>query len=87
MEQFIVLQGYDIFMNIFGDIYGTDECSVSLGGWGQGIVLKNSTFLATVLIYHLNCSKMQSQRHKCSLFHEGLLRKITLVLYLGIPEG
>lgn len=56
--------------------------------WGWGIVLKKSTFfLATILIYHLSCSKMQSQRHKCSLFHEGLLRKITLLLYLGIPEG
>lgn len=63
----------------------TDECSVSLWeqGGSQGNCVKKSTFfLASVLIYHLSCSKMQSQRHKCSLFHEGLLRKITLVLHL-----
>lgn len=58
--------------------------------WGGGrgnCVKKEHIFLASVLIYHLSCSKMQSQRHKCSLFHEGLLRKIALVLYLRAPEG
>lgn len=30
---------------------------------------------------------MQSQRPKCSLFHECPLKKITLVLYRGIPVG
>lgn len=30
---------------------------------------------------------MQSQRPKCSLFHERLRKKITLVPYSGIPEG
>lgn len=56
---------------------------------GREIVLKKKEhiFSATVLIYHLSYSKMQSQRHKCSLFHEDLLRKISLVLHLGVPEG
>lgn len=52
-----------------------------------GNCVKKTTFLATVLIYHLSWSKMQSQRPKCSLFHECPLKKITLVLYLGIPKG
>lgn len=30
---------------------------------------------------------MQSQRPKCSLFHECPLKKMTLVLYRGIPVG
>lgn len=59
----------------------------SSGVEGGNCVKKEHIFLASVLIYHLSCNKMQSQRHKCSLFHEGLLRKITLVLYLQIPEG
>lgn len=62
----------------------TDESAVSHGG---GDCVKKTTFLASVLIYHLSWSKMQSPRPKCSLFHECLLKKITLVLYLGIPKG
>lgn len=53
----------------------------------EGNCVKKTTFVDTVLIYHLSWSKMQSQRPKCSLFHECPLKKITLVLYLGIPEG
>lgn len=62
----------------------TDENAVSHVG---GIVLKIPHFLASVLIYHLSWNKMQSQRPKCSLFHECPLKKITFVLHLGIPEG
>lgn len=46
MEQFIVLQGYDIFMNIFGGYLWQQISSVSLWeqGGSQGNCVKKSTF-------------------------------------------
>lgn len=61
----------------------TDESTVS---HCREIVLKEPTFMITVLIYCLGWSKMESWSLKLSLFRECLLKMMTLVLYGGVPE-
>lgn len=61
----------------------TDESTAS--HWRE-IVLKEPTFMITVLIYRLGWSKMESWSLKLSLFRKCLLKMMTLVLYVGVPE-
>lgn len=62
----------------------TDESTVS---HGRKIVLKETTFMTTVLMYHLGLELNRITEPKWPLFHECPQKMISLVLHSGVPKG
>lgn len=62
---------------------GTNESTVS---HGMEIVIKELTFMISVLVYLQCWSKIESYRLKLSSFQGCLLKTVALELYIQVPE-